>query len=77
MTITEQAAEIYREAVATCHESLRNDCALVAIHHGRAVTVPWASSLGDARPLCPNHLLYWEALRWAIDREVAFPNWVP
>jgi FemAB-related protein (PEP-CTERM system-associated) len=41
--------------------------ALIAIQHGRAVTVPWASSLGEARPRCPNHLLYWEALRWAID----------
>jgi FemAB-related protein (PEP-CTERM system-associated) len=42
--------------------------ALIAIHQGGAVTVPWASSLTEARPHCPNHLLYWEALCWAIDR---------
>ncbi len=28
--------------------------------------VPWASSNRDFRPLCPNNLLYWEAIRFAI-----------
>lgn len=28
--------------------------------------VPWASSIRDFRELCPNNLLYWEAIRFAI-----------
>jgi FemAB-related protein (PEP-CTERM system-associated) len=34
----------------------------------RLVTeVPWASSLRDFNPLCPNHLMYWRAIEWAIE----------
>lgn len=29
--------------------------------------VPWASSQRDFRELCPNNLLYWEAIRFAIN----------
>jgi FemAB-related protein (PEP-CTERM system-associated) len=39
---------------------------LVAIRYGPAVTVPWASTLRSERRRCPNNLIYWEALRWAI-----------
>jgi len=39
---------------------------LVAIRHGGKVTVPWASTLRSERRRCPNNLIYWEALRWAI-----------
>lgn len=28
--------------------------------------VPWASSVKDFKALCPNNLLYWEAIRFAI-----------
>jgi FemAB-related protein (PEP-CTERM system-associated) len=28
--------------------------------------VPWASSVADYREMCPNNLLYWEAIRYAI-----------
>lgn len=28
--------------------------------------VPWASSISDYREKCPNNLLYWEAIRFAI-----------
>jgi len=28
--------------------------------------VPWASSVRDYRELCPNNLLYWEAIRFAL-----------
>jgi predicted N-acyltransferase len=45
--------------------------ALVAIHHGRSVSVPWASTLRAERRRCPNNLIYWEALRWAIQRGAA------
>jgi FemAB-related protein (PEP-CTERM system-associated) len=41
---------------------------LVAIHFGRTVSVPWASTLRSERSRCPNNLIYWEALRWAIER---------
>jgi hypothetical protein len=39
---------------------------LVAIRFGDAVSVPWASSLRAHRHRCPNNILYWEAMRWAI-----------
>jgi len=41
---------------------------LVAIHYGDTVTVPWASTLRAERRRCPNNLIYWEALRWAVGR---------
>lgn len=30
--------------------------------------MPWASSIGDFRALCPNNMLYWEAIRFAIGK---------
>lgn len=30
--------------------------------------IPWASSNKDFKTLCPNNLLYWEAIRYAIDQ---------
>lgn len=39
---------------------------LVAIHFAGTVSVPWASTLRSERARCPNNLIYWEALRWAI-----------
>lgn len=39
---------------------------LVAIHTGHRVTVTWASTLRSERRRCPNNLIYWEALRWAV-----------
>ncbi len=34
----------------------------LALHGGGTITVPWASSLRQARPMCPNHALYWKIL---------------
>jgi FemAB-related protein (PEP-CTERM system-associated) len=31
-----------------------------------SLEVPWASSINDYREMCPNNLLYWEAIRFAI-----------
>jgi len=31
-----------------------------------SLEVPWASSISDYREMCPNNLLYWEAIRFAI-----------
>ena len=51
---------------------------LSVIHDGRTIAsalltwyrdtleVPWASSNRDFRQLCPNNILYWEAIRFAI-----------
>lgn len=36
--------------------------------HGHQIEVPWASSLREFNPLCANVLLYWQMLRFAIDR---------
>jgi FemAB-related protein (PEP-CTERM system-associated) len=41
---------------------------LVAIDFAGAVTAPWASTLREERRRCPNNQIYWEALRWAIER---------
>lgn len=39
---------------------------LVAIHYAGRVTVTWASTLRAERARCPNNLIYWEAIRWAV-----------
>ena len=39
---------------------------LVAIRYAGNVTVTWASTLRSERSRCPNNLIYWEALRWAV-----------
>jgi FemAB-related protein (PEP-CTERM system-associated) len=41
---------------------------LIAIDYAGTVTVPWASTLRAERARCPNNLIYWEAIRWAIAR---------
>ncbi|MCH2171090.1 GNAT family N-acetyltransferase [Myxococcota bacterium] len=43
---------------------------LIAIDYAGAVTVPWASTLRSERSRCPNNAIYWEAIRWAIERGV-------
>jgi FemAB-related protein (PEP-CTERM system-associated) len=58
-----------------------NDAKLILVHKGSniigggiclsfkdALYVPWASSLTEYFPLCPNHLLYWEAIRWGCEK---------
>jgi FemAB-related protein (PEP-CTERM system-associated) len=31
-----------------------------------SMEIPWASSISDYKMLCPNNMLYWEAIRFAI-----------
>ena len=57
--------ERLRFIVATLDE--RPVGGLVAIHFGRQVSVPWSSTLRSERRRCPNNLIYWEALRWAVE----------
>ena len=41
--------------------------AFVLWHRG-TIEVPWASSLREFNPLCVNVLMYWEMLRFAVER---------
>jgi serine/alanine adding enzyme len=41
----------------------------IALCNGDAVEVPWASSLSEFRSLCPNHVLYWFIMQWAMERQ--------
>lgn len=41
--------------------------AVTYVHNGM-FEIPWASSLRESRPLCPNYLLYWEAIKDAVGR---------
>lgn len=34
--------------------------------HGETLEIPWASSIRDYNPLCPNNLMYWEAIRHGL-----------
>lgn len=38
----------------------------VTYRTGDSVEIPWASSVRDYNTLCPNHLLYWHALKSAV-----------
>jgi FemAB-related protein (PEP-CTERM system-associated) len=38
----------------------------LASWHKDNFEIPWASSIAEFKPLCPNNLLYWEAIRYAI-----------
>jgi serine/alanine adding enzyme len=66
----EVAAETFGDRLSI-HLALLNDRSvggLVAIDFAATVTVPWASTLRAERARCPNNLIYWEAIRWAIAR---------
>lgn len=41
------------------------------IWHGDEIEVPWASAIRAYNPLCPNVLLYWEMLKFSIERHFA------
>jgi FemAB-related protein (PEP-CTERM system-associated) len=67
----------FREVVSTFPEHTRvfvvtldrRPVAASVIHwYGQRVEVPWASSLREFNSLCPNVLLYWNMLRFAIER---------
>ncbi len=47
-------------------DAARSIGGLVALRYAGLVTVPWASTLRAERARCPNNLIYWEALRWAV-----------
>jgi FemAB-related protein (PEP-CTERM system-associated) len=60
-------------------EEFRDSTRIFAVYHERRIVaagigfwfrktleVPWASSISDYKMLCPNNMLYWEAIRFAI-----------
>lgn len=40
----------------------------IASWFGDTIEIPWASSNKDFKALCPNNMLYWEAIRFAIKK---------
>ncbi len=40
----------------------------IALPSRGVVEVPWASSLGEYRAMCPNHMMYWSLIQWAIEQ---------
>ncbi|MHB8534200.1 MAG: FemAB family XrtA/PEP-CTERM system-associated protein [Sulfuricaulis sp.] len=53
--------------IAVLHEGKIIAAGIASWFKGR-IEVPWASSIKDYKALCPNHMLYWEAIRFAIER---------
>jgi FemAB-related protein (PEP-CTERM system-associated) len=52
---------------AVLHQS-RIIAAGLAMWFRDTIEVPWASSLNEYKPLCPNNMLYWEVIRFAIGK---------
>jgi len=65
--IVEQFADDAR-IVLVRHDTRVVGAGLILFHGDRAV-LPWSSSLRSALPLGPNQLLYWEAVRQALERD--------
>jgi serine/alanine adding enzyme len=42
--------------------------ASLVVWHRDTIEVPWASAIRDFNPLCVNVLLYWQMLRFAVER---------
>lgn len=43
----------------------------IAVCFRDTLEIPWASSNADYKTMCPNNLLYWEAIKFAIERGFA------
>ena len=41
---------------------------LFRVHWGETLSIPWASTLKEARAYCPNNALYWQSIRFAFER---------
>jgi FemAB-related protein (PEP-CTERM system-associated) len=72
-------AQFFREVVSTFPHSTRVFVARLGIKpvaaslvhwHRDILEVPWASSLRPYNALCPNVLLYWETLRFAVQQDM-------
>ena len=54
--------------VVTVDLGARPVAASIVLWHRDMIEVPWASAIRDFNPLCANVLLYWQMLRFAVDR---------
>jgi FemAB-related protein (PEP-CTERM system-associated) len=36
------------------------------------IEIPWASSISDYKSMCPNNMLYWEAIKLAIEKGISW-----
>lgn len=52
--------------IAVTHEG-RIIAAAVASWFRDTIEIPWASSIADYKQFCPNNMLYWEAIKFAIE----------
>lgn len=52
--------------VAVRHEG-KTIAAGILYWYRDTIEMPWASSIADYKAMCPNNMLYWEAIRFAID----------
>jgi len=52
--------------IAVAHQGKIIAAGIVIWYRG-VMEMPWASSIADFKSLCPNNLLYWEAIQQAID----------
>jgi FemAB-related protein (PEP-CTERM system-associated) len=55
-------------AIATVFHEGKAIAAGLASWFRNRLEIPWASSIKDYKALCPNHMLYWESIRFAIER---------
>ena len=56
-------------AIILVKQDKKTVAAALLTWHKNMLEVPWASSVRESRELCPNNLLYWEAIRFAIDKK--------
>jgi serine/alanine adding enzyme len=60
--------ELFSET--TCIFAVYHETTMIAAGIGswfrNTLEIPWASSISDYKMLCPNNMLYWEAIRFAI-----------
>ena len=52
--------------LAVYHQNRVIAAAGIAMWFRDTIEIPWASSLNEFKNLCPNNMLYWEAIRFAI-----------
>jgi FemAB-related protein (PEP-CTERM system-associated) len=57
-----------RASIAVVMKGSTPIAAGISLSNRGTVEVPWASSVGDYRALCPNHLLYWSVIKRAIEQ---------
>ena len=69
----EQVLRTFPHSARVCVVATKGQpvAASIVYWHGRTIEVPWASALREFNPLCPNILLYWQMLRFAVEQGFA------